>query len=259
MPEMIYRKLNELKKLPNNPRTITRDDLETLKTSIKNNPEYFEARPIILSNRTGELIIIAGNQRYEAAKSLGLTEVPTFLLENLTEEKERELIIRDNVENGEWDMDLLANEWDEELLKDWGVDINWDAGIDETVEKASEGSVADYNDDVNYDLTNLYRERLNSDISKKLDKYISSGKIRPEIADVLKTRALQCSVFNFDELIKFYRSDDASEEEKEMLERLYLVFITPKEAIEKGMLEIEKTTGEIYDRTLMEKTNEQAD
>lgn len=190
---------------------------------------------------------------------MGLSEVPTFLLENLTEEKEREIIIRDNVENGEWDMDLLANEWDEGLLKDWGVNINWDEGIDEVVEKASEGSLKDYSDDTNYNLGNLYRERLSKEISKKLEKYISDGKIRPEIADVLKTRALQCAVFNFDELIKFYRSDDASEEEKEMLERLYLVFITPKEAIEKGMLEIEKTTGEIYDRTLMEKTNEQAD
>lgn len=119
--EVIYRKLSELKKLPNNPRTIKKDDMERLKKSIKDNQDYFEARPIILSNRTGDLVILAGNQRYEAAKALGMDEVPTFLLEGLTEAREREIIIRDNVSNGDWDMDALANEWDIDLLQEWGV------------------------------------------------------------------------------------------------------------------------------------------
>lgn len=121
--EIIYRKLTELKKLPNNPRTIKKADMDRLKQSIKDNPDYFEARPIILSNRTGDLVILAGNQRYEAAKSLGMDEVPTFLLEGLTEAREREIIIRDNVSNGEWDMDALANDWDTQELTDWGVPI----------------------------------------------------------------------------------------------------------------------------------------
>lgn len=132
--EVIYRKLSELKKLPNNPRTIKKDDMERLKRSIKDNPDYFEARPIILSNRTGDLVILAGNQRYEAAKALGMEEVPTFLLEGLTEAREREIIIRDNVSNGEWDMDALANEWDTQELTKWGVDINWDEPEQEVVE-----------------------------------------------------------------------------------------------------------------------------
>lgn len=132
--EIIYRKLTELKKLPNNPRTIKKDDMERLKKSIKDNPDYFEARPIILSNRTGELVILAGNQRYEAAKALKMDEVPTFLLEGLTEAREREIIIRDNVSNGDWDMDALANEWDTQELTDWGVDINWDEPEQEVVE-----------------------------------------------------------------------------------------------------------------------------
>jgi len=132
--EIVYRKLSDLKKLPNNPRTIKKDDMERLKKSIKDNPDYFEARPIILSNRTGELVILAGNQRYEAAKALKMDEVPTFLLEGLTEAREREIIIRDNVSNGDWDMDALANEWDTQELTDWGVDINWDEPEQEVVE-----------------------------------------------------------------------------------------------------------------------------
>lgn len=132
--KIVYRKLSELKKLPNNPRTIKKQDMERLKQSLKDNPDYFEARPIILSNRTGELVILAGNQRYEAAKALGMSEVPTFLLEGLTEAREREIIIRDNVSNGDWDMDALANEWDSELLQDWGVNVDWDAQEEEIIE-----------------------------------------------------------------------------------------------------------------------------
>lgn len=118
-----YRKLTELKELPGNPRTIKKDQFEKLKKSIQDNPDYFEARPIILSDRTGELVILAGNQRYKAAKALGKSEVPTVLLSGLTEEREREIVIRDNVENGEWDIDALANEWDASELEEWGVEV----------------------------------------------------------------------------------------------------------------------------------------
>jgi len=117
-----YRAIADLKELPGNPRTIKKDQFEKLKQSIKDNADYFEARPIILSDRTGELVILAGNQRYKAAKAIGLQQVPTILLPNLTEEREREIIIRDNVENGDWDWDALANEWDELKLGEWGVD-----------------------------------------------------------------------------------------------------------------------------------------
>ena len=120
---MQYRKLTELKKLEGNPRIIRDKQFKTLCQSIFDNPKYFEARPCILSNRTGELVIIAGNQRYEAAKFLKLKEVPTFLMEGLTEAKEKEIIIRDNISNGEFDMSALANEWSDLPLADWGVDI----------------------------------------------------------------------------------------------------------------------------------------
>lgn len=120
-----YRNIKDLKLLENNPRKIDKESMDILIESIKNNPEYFEARPIILSDRTGELVIIAGNQRYKAAKKIGLKQVPTFLLSGLTEEKEREIIIRDNVSNGEWDNDILRDEWGMCPLQDWGVSVDW--------------------------------------------------------------------------------------------------------------------------------------
>ena len=89
---MEYRKLEDLRKLENNPRKISSEDFQILVKSIKDNPDYFEARPLLLSDRTGVLVIIAGNQRYDAAKYLGLKEVPTYLLKGLTEEREREIV-----------------------------------------------------------------------------------------------------------------------------------------------------------------------
>lgn len=134
-----YRAISELNELEGNPRTIKKDDFERLKKSLQDNQDYFEARPLILSDRTGKLVIIAGNQRYKAAKAIGLTEVPTVLLSGLTEEREKEIVIRDNVENGEWDMDILANEWDVSDLKEWGAEINW-----------SEQTIAE-NDEIDFD------------------------------------------------------------------------------------------------------------
>lgn len=121
-----YRSLELLTPLDNNPRWIKSEDFERLCASIQNNPELFEAQPIILSDRTGELVIIAGNQRYKAAKEVGLKEVPTVLLSGLTETKEKEIIIRTNVTNGRWDWDALANgSWDTVDLGNWGVDVSF--------------------------------------------------------------------------------------------------------------------------------------
>lgn len=118
-----YRDIKDLCKLEGNPRVIRDKQFKQLCESIAANGDYFEARPVILSDRTGKLVIIAGNQRYEAARQIGMKSIPTVLLQGLTEEREREIIIRDNVSNGEWDFDVLANEWDAGNLLSWGVDI----------------------------------------------------------------------------------------------------------------------------------------
>ena len=144
--KVVYRPLDSIKQLENNPRYIKKEDFERLCASVQNNPELFEAQPIRLSNRTGENVIIAGNQRYKAALEVGLKEVPTILLEGLTEAKEHEIIIRTNVQNGKWDYDILASgAWGEvEELSDWGVegvdflsDTNDESDIDSLFEEAN--------------------------------------------------------------------------------------------------------------------------
>ncbi len=119
---MQYRKLTELVKLSNNPRIISKEDMSRLEDSIAKF-WVLEGRPLILSNRTGSLVIIAGNQRYTACKKLGIKEVPTVLMEWLSEEDEGEIVIRDNISNGSWNWDTLANEWDSLPLLDFGLDI----------------------------------------------------------------------------------------------------------------------------------------
>jgi len=129
-----YRSLWELKKLPNNPRKIDKEDFKKLVSSIKKFG-VLDGRPFLLSNRTGELVIIGGNQRYEACKKLGIKEVPTFLFEKLSEEEEKEIIIRDNVSNWEWDYDILEDEWDSDDLMDWGLDVDfWEDFTDKNKE-----------------------------------------------------------------------------------------------------------------------------
>jgi len=116
-----YRKISELDLYPDNPRVISDKDFEKLCKSIRENKLYFEARPIILSDRTGFLTVIAGNQRLKAAIEIGLEEVPTVLISGLTKEQEGEILVRDNVSNGGWDWGLLKEQFDDLELIEWGV------------------------------------------------------------------------------------------------------------------------------------------
>ena len=122
IPQIIYRPLKSLTELEGNPRKIDKKQMDILVKSISENTEYFEARPLILSNRTKKLVILAGNMRFKASIVLKLIDCPTILLEGLTEAKEKEIIIRDNAQSGEWDWELLNSEWDVVKLADWGLE-----------------------------------------------------------------------------------------------------------------------------------------
>lgn len=108
--------------LPTNPRQWTRDELETLKKSISETPELLEARGIIVVPSGGEYVVLGGNMRLEAAKALGMTDVPCIIVpEDTAADKLKEIVIKDNGSFGAWDYDSLANEWDDLPLSDWGV------------------------------------------------------------------------------------------------------------------------------------------
>lgn len=113
-------KINEIKLNPNNPRLIKDDKFEKLVKSIKEFPEMLELRPIVVNS---DMIILGGNMRYKACKEAGLKEIPVIIADNLTEDQQREFLIKDNTSGGEWDFEMLANEWDVEQLEEWGLDV----------------------------------------------------------------------------------------------------------------------------------------
>ena len=120
----------QIEGLPSNPRQWTQTDIDRLAKSLKETPELFVARPLIVYPYGGEYIILGGNLRYEGAKKNKMQDVPVHILaEDLSLEKLREIVIKDNGSFGEWDMDMLANEWDDLPLKEWGVDVAWDAVV----------------------------------------------------------------------------------------------------------------------------------
>lgn len=131
-----YVEISKLKLHPDNPRLIKDAAFKTLCQSIKENREYFETRPILCNK---EMVIFAGNMRYRAAKEIGLKEVPVAIMD-ISEEKQRELMIRDNVQNGEWDAQLLAAHYGNDELENWGLEMaQFGVGTDEDDEESSSG------------------------------------------------------------------------------------------------------------------------
>ena len=124
-------KISEIKLNPNNPRLIKDDKFEKLVKSIKEFPEMLEIRPIVVNS---DMIILGGNMRFKACKEAGLKEIPVIVADNLTEEQQREFLIKDNVSGGEWDFEMLANEWDVEELSEWGLDVpSFDPDVDYSI------------------------------------------------------------------------------------------------------------------------------
>jgi DNA modification methylase len=112
--------INEIKPNPNNPRLIKDHKFKQLVKSIQDFPQMLELRPIVIDENN---MVLGGNMRLKACLEAGLTDVPVIHANNLSEEKKKEFIVKDNVGYGEWDWDDLANNWDAQELTDWGLDI----------------------------------------------------------------------------------------------------------------------------------------
>ena len=111
--------IKEVKNNEDNPRFIKDVKFKKLVKSIKEFPEMLKLRPIVVNS---DMVVLGGNMRLKACKEAGLTEVWILKADNLTKEQEREFIVKDNVGFGEWDWDILGNEWEQQDLEDWGLD-----------------------------------------------------------------------------------------------------------------------------------------
>lgn len=111
--------IKDIKANPNNPRIIKDDKFAKLVQSLKDLPEMATVRPIVVN---GDMVVLGGNMRLKAMKKAGWKEAPVEVVD-WDEDKQRQFIIKDNVGYGDWDWDMIANEWDTKDLQDWGMSV----------------------------------------------------------------------------------------------------------------------------------------
>lgn len=112
--------IKEVRENPENPRFIIDSKFKKLVESIKSFPEMLEKRPIVVDEN---MVVLGGNMRLKACKAAGIFEVWVDIAKDWTEEQKKEFIVKDNIGFGQWDWDILANEWNTEELQSWGLDL----------------------------------------------------------------------------------------------------------------------------------------
>ena len=128
--------VSDIKLNPDNPRIIKDDNFKKLVKSMQEFPEMAEVRPVVINE---DNVILGGNMRFKAMVEAGWDDIPVTKVKGWTKEQEQEFIIKDNISGGEWDWDSLANEWDAELLDEWGLDL---PGYDDKLNEDKEVDVA---------------------------------------------------------------------------------------------------------------------
>jgi DNA modification methylase len=202
-------KLSEIKSNPNNPRLIKDDKFKKLVQSIKDFPKMLELRPIVVND---DMVVLGGNMRLKACKEVGLKEVPIIKASELTDDQQREFIVKDNVGFGEWDWDMIANEWDMEQLTEWGLDLPKDMEVKLDAEEddfnVPEGGIE--TDIVLGDLFEIGEHRLlcgdstDSDAVAKLMNGQKADMVFTSPPYNANTKAGQGDIFNKKKSIKLY-------------------------------------------------------
>lgn len=141
-------KVSELIPNKKNPRIIKDHKYRTLYKSVRDFPEMLVARPIVIDENN---IVLGGNMRLKVAKDLGLKEITVIKLTDLSESQKNEFIIKDNLNYGEWDFELIKDQWDLNEVVEWGMDLNLDLEYfsDDQNDDNSDGSDNDNKDNKN--------------------------------------------------------------------------------------------------------------
>ena len=231
--------------LPSNPRFIKDGKFEKLQNSLREDPEMLQWRPLVVFPYLSQLILIGGNMRYRVLAEDGIIqEVDCMILPaDTTVEKLKKYLIVDNVSYGEWDHDLLANEWDfEELLK-YGMDLPW-IDPEQTVETEEEKQETEYSKSIKaptYEAKNekpAIKDLFNADKVSELIREIHSAQIPEAEKDFLIAAAARHRVFHYQKIADYYAH--SSPLVQDLMEKSALVIIDFSKAIERGFIELTK-------------------
>ena len=236
-------KISKVKGNPSNPRIIKNDKFKKLVKSIQEFPEMLKLRPIVVDE---DFMVLGGNMRLKASKDAGLKEVWIEIAEGLTEEQKKEFIVKDNVGFGEWEWDILANEWDSVQLADWGLDVweNPDDAIVEDDDTYTRKIVAPTYEPKNEKPAphNLY----NTDKVDELIDKIKGLKLHNTEQAFLIYAAYRHTVFDYSKIADFYAH--SNKEVQELMEDSALVIIDFHKAIEKGYVKLTKDIAAAYEK-----------
>ena len=232
-------KINELQVNTENPRHIKDDKFKKLVSSIIEFPEMLELRPIVIDENN---VILGGNMRYRACKEAGLKEVPVKIAKGLTDKQKKEFIIKDNVGFGEWDWDIIGNEWNSVELSDWGLDV-WQNEDDKPEEEILSRNIKAPAYDVKEEkpeISILYNEKKTKELVEKIKK----SKITNTEKDFLIKAAQRHTVYNYQNIADFYAH--SNKEVQELMEESALVVIDLHDAIKNGFVQLTNTIKDIY-------------
>lgn len=223
--ETIKMNLADIAEYKSNPRSISKKDFAVLKKSLKDFPSMLDVREIVVDENG---VILGGNQRYKGLMALGKTKVKVKRVSGWTDEEKREFVIKDNIANGAWDNDKLANEWDKTKLEEWGLPLKIASNTDykelldvaipyyEPSEDAPESDLlADFSD----------FDELNDMITK----------LKPEkgLEKLMRARAAFFVDFDFAKIADYYAKAD--KKTQDLMKKLGLVIVIPKDAYEMGL------------------------
>ena len=251
--------LNEgqLEGLPENPRTINKEKFEKLKQNISDYPEMLTYRSLLVyPMENGKFIIVGGNMRYRAMSELVIETCPVIELPKETPvDRLKAYTILDNNGFGEWDFDLLANDWPEDLLVKWGLDVDFKKDFDKDFGAYSREVISPvYNPS---DRKPTWGEMFDTKKCEELIAEIDRADIPEEVRHFLREAAHRHTVFNYSRIADYYAQADKSTQE--LMERSALVIIDFDKAIEYGFVKMTKELARLYKVDYNEDDEEIAD
>ena len=223
--ETIEMNLADIAEYKCNPRTISKKDFATLKKSLKDFPSMLDVREIVVDENG---VILGGNQRYKALQAIGKSKVKVKKVTGWTDEEKREFVIKDNIANGAWDNDKLANEWDKNKLEEWGLPLKVASSGD--YKELLDVSIPYYTP---AEKAPEIEDLADTSETDELAEKITNTKMPERLRKVMLMRAAFFTEFDFQKIADYYAYAD--DDIKELMKRLGLVIVIPKEAYDMGM------------------------